>query len=119
MVINAAPTATEQSAKVQEVTLAIRTTGQVSRLQSFVRQASEKLHARVTRVVGSWEETCVTLKPGETEAADADSVLNALALMPEVGEAKQTKRTLDKQCILVTLKPAGEAAEVPPAPETA
>lgn len=89
-------------------------------MQGFVRQASEKLRARVLRVVGSWQETCVTLKL--EAAAPSTAVLDELTRMAEVQEAKEQKRPgapTEKQRILVTLRPGVKVEDTTPATETA
>ena len=109
-----APMVTGNAVPVQEVSLVIATTGDVPRLQGFVRQASERLRAKVLRVVGSWQETCVTLK---LEAPSATSVLDELARMAEVQEAKEQKgggASPQKQRILITLRPDGKTGDATP-----
>ena len=88
-----------------QVTLAVPSTGDVTRLQQFINTVRETFAARILIIVGSWRETLITLELDRP--IPVATMAKKLVKMVEVEEAQEKKLTKMQgkagQGILVTL----------------
>ena len=74
-----------------QVTLAVPSTGDATRLQQFIKKVREMFAARILKIVGSWGETLITL--GLDTPLPAAKMVKKLVKMPDVEEAQEKQLT--------------------------
>lgn len=78
---------TEAKVEDKEVTLEIPPSSDAVTLQTILAQVREKLDARTVRIIGSWEETTVTLRLAA--AVTTTNIIDELMKVRRVREARE------------------------------
>jgi hypothetical protein len=77
-----------------QITLTVLSTGDAMRLRKFIEKVTQKLTARVLRIIGSWKETLITLEVDSS--ITTENVVHSLVSMPEV-EGVDEKQLIKKR----------------------